>query len=57
MCGHEHDHANKMCALACCPCNLNLEVLKPLVKNPKYICKSCGRVANDAENLCQPETL
>ncbi|MBN2415533.1 hypothetical protein JXO52_06810 [bacterium] len=57
MCGHEHDHANKMCALACCPCNLNLDVLKPLVRDPKYICKSCGRVANDAEHLCQPEKL
>lgn len=57
MCEAADTHGNKMCALACCPCNIDLDVLKPLVKNPRYICKSCGRVANNAENLCQPEAL
>ncbi len=33
------------------------EKLKPLVKNAKYICKGCGRVAAKAENLCSPEPL
>ena len=33
------------------------EKLKPLVKNAKYICKGCGRVAAKAENLCAPEPL
>jgi len=50
----EHNHQDKMCALACCPCNLDLDKIKPLVNNAKYICKSCGRVANDEKNLCQP---
>jgi len=30
---------------------------KELVKNGKYICKACGRVAADGKNLCAPEKL
>ena len=48
---------DKMCALTCCPCNLDVEKIKPLVNAPKFICKSCGRVANKKENLCQPTPL
>jgi len=48
---------NKMCALTCCACNLDIEKIKPLVNEPKFICKSCGRVANKEENLCQPVAL
>lgn len=50
-------HEQKMCALTCCPCNLELDKIKPLVNNPKYICRSCGHVANEEENLCQPVPL
>jgi hypothetical protein len=28
-----------------------------LVKNPKYVCKSCGRVAAAEQNLCAPIPL
>ena len=30
---------------------------KDLVRNGKYMCKACGRVAAKAENLCAPEEL
>ena len=28
-----------------------------LVRNPEYVCKSCGRVAADKKNLCDPIPL
>jgi hypothetical protein len=43
--------------MTCCPCNINLEEIKALVRNPKFICKACGRVAEKDDNLCQPEPL
>lgn len=52
-----HDHENKMCALTCCPCQLDLEAIKPLVDKPEHICTACGRVANDSDRLCQPSSL
>ena len=30
---------------------------KKLVKNGKYICRACGRVAESESNLCVPEEL
>lgn len=48
---------NKLCAMTCCPCDLDLEEIKPLVNDVKFICESCGRVANSETNLCQPTPL
>ena len=30
---------------------------KKLVRNGKYVCRSCGRVARKKENLCKPVAL
>jgi hypothetical protein len=51
------DHSEKMCALTCCSCHLDLEKIKPLVRDPKFICKSCGRAAAEEKNLCGPVSL
>jgi hypothetical protein len=37
--------------------NVTLDQIKELVKNPKFICKKCGRVAALEENLCEPVPL
>lgn len=33
------------------------EAYKALVRNPKFICLGCGRVAADEANLCAPRPL
>jgi hypothetical protein len=33
------------------------EKYKRLLKEPKYMCKECGRVAANDNNLCYPEGL
>lgn len=35
----------------------NLEDYKKLVKNPRFVCKNCGRAAADEKNLCKPDKL
>ena len=35
----------------------NLEEYKKLVKNPRFVCKNCGRAAADEKNLCKPDKL
>jgi hypothetical protein len=47
----------KICALTCCACGIDLKVIIPLVNAPKYICKACGRVDNKKANLCKPVAL
>jgi hypothetical protein len=35
----------------------NLEDVKNIVRNPKFICKNCGRAAANEKNVCAPEKL
>ena len=48
---------NKMCAMTCCPCNLDVKKIASLVNAPRFICRACGRVANKKKNLCKPVSL
>lgn len=57
MAKHPRNHEEKMCALTCCSCALDLKKIARLSSQPKYICESCARVANDKKNLCMPKTL
>jgi hypothetical protein len=34
-----------------------IEEIKHLVQNPKYVCFNCGRVADKEGNLCNPMPL
>lgn len=54
----EHDHANH--AKHLCAHNENFgidEVFIDHVKNGKFICKRCGRVATSKDYLCYPQEL
>lgn len=35
----------------------NIQKLKPLVNEPKFICTKCGRAANFKKNLCKGTRL
>jgi hypothetical protein len=35
----------------------NLEDYKKLVKDGKFVCKGCGRVAVNEQDLCAPEKM
>ena len=37
--------------------SFNPEQYKSIVRDAKFICKVCGRVANKAKNLCRPVKL
>jgi hypothetical protein len=43
--------------MTCCPCHLDVEKLKPLVRDAQFICKACGRVAADEKHLCEAVPL
>ena len=48
---------NKMCQLTKQAHKFDIEKVKKLTSNPKFICKCCGRTANEKENLCSPTPL
>ena len=48
------DHQGHLCVLAS---EALFEKIKGLVQDPKFICFNCGRVADRAENLCNPMPL
>ncbi|MCX8084578.1 MAG: hypothetical protein N3C60_06650 [Calditerrivibrio sp.] len=35
----------------------DLEKFLDAIEDPKYYCKSCGRVANKEKKLCKPEPI
>ena len=35
----------------------NFEDYKKLVSDSKYVCRNCGRTAEEEKNLCAPEKL
>jgi hypothetical protein len=37
--------------------NSSIEDYKKLVKDPKFVCKTCGRVADSKELLCKPAKI
>jgi hypothetical protein len=52
-----HVCAEKMCGLTSCVYAVDAEEIMPLINNPQFICTNCEQVANNKNNLCQPEAL
>jgi hypothetical protein len=50
--GHQF-HLCVMCESGSCPLNQ----VKELVRNPKFLCRKCGRAAANEETLCEPVPL
>ena len=48
-------HAEHLCNLV--NQGIDLEDYRKLVKNPKFLCKKCGRTAELEKNLCEPTPL
>jgi hypothetical protein len=54
---HPHiGHKHHLCAMVQRG-DHTLEQIKDLVRDPKFMCKHCGRAAKDAANLCEPVPL
>ena len=49
-------HLHHLCHYAASG-DLTLDEMKKLAKDPKFICKICGRAAAEEDDLCQPEPL
>ena len=48
-------HSKHLCDMA--KKGADLQTVKNLVKDAKFICKKCGRAAAKEENLCEPVPL
>ncbi len=53
-CKHERGHSGHLCVLAS---QGRFDEIKADVKDPKFICFNCGRVADREGNLCNPMPL
>jgi len=51
------DRSGKLCKLTKHKFKFDIEKIKNLTNNAQFICKCCGRLANDKENLCSPTYL
>jgi len=48
---------NRMCVMASPPFKFDVEKVRKFTDDPKFICRCCGRTANEKENLCSPTEL
>ncbi len=56
-CSGDRDRSKHLCMLTKPSNNFDVNKIKKLVNNPKFICTCCGRAANEEKNLCNPVPL
>lgn len=56
-CGCSSITPDKMCQLSQPAHKFDVEKVKRLTSDPKFLCECCGRTANNKENLCSPTPL
>ena len=57
VCSCSGGRENKLCELTKPHNQFAVEKIIPLVNDPQFFCRCCGRLANRAENLCNPIKL
>jgi hypothetical protein len=55
--GFEFENEEKICSLSGSGDQIDLDLIKSLVKDSRYVCCTCGRSAANAERVCSPEIL
>ena len=53
----DSEYDPKLCILSNSRDQTDLDLIKRLVQDSRYVCIGCGRTAADEENLCAPEEL
>ncbi len=53
-CAMSTTHKGHLCVLAS---EEKFDEIRSLVTKPRFLCFNCGRVADEAENLCNPMPL
>ena len=51
------EYDEKICTISGVGDEIDLDRLRSLIKDSRYICSNCGRSASSAGNLCAPERL
>jgi hypothetical protein len=53
----DYEYEDKICSLSISGNQIDLKLLKQLVKDSRWVCTTCGRSAVDAARLCSPEPM
>ncbi len=53
----QYEYEDKICSLTSSRDQIDLDLLKKLIKNSRYVCRTCGHSAVESAKLCWPEKM